>query len=1203
MVLPTLVSTEWGRLQTLKLINAFIPGKISCSNLEIGWFTDQWIQEVELKDAQDHTLFKMANLRIQAPLYRFFLPQPLIEHVSLESPWLSLEEDACGHTNLEKALYRVNPCETASQASLLASLPDITLAWGTKQRIVLRAPFRGTLALTDGFFSFRKEEGPATELSHLEALCTSFKDQGVLDVSLKGQSQRAEIKGNFELSFHVVGLSRRGYFHLFRQETKTKEMTAHLQLDHWPVALLDELLLPSALSGLGTEALGPSLSLNADLRSGNPGLQAVVSLQSLQAEGDVMLTASGQALVLSAPSKFTWKVTPAFVANALERLGSVQDQQARLVLTQQASVSLVLDDLTLPLEEGTPMIDKMACHGHLLFDPLQLTSQEGNLFTLPSLSGTLSTDHLEQELVVDVHTLSHRNDPRPYIAFTGKLSDWLSKAQCSWEGLHWPLQVFDALAGTHEFLMTSFGPTMDVRGSCFKEEDHVNFSMRLAGDHVQADINATTDDGKRWHIVAPTTLSYELTPAVLQKLAPSLPALDRSSNFRMVVDPFSFSMHRFSLSKLFFQGSLEISSLPLFSQKIHLPPTATRLSMRWQVNGPNNLIAASFSNHPEASPTVFKGRMEAKEWLAPAGVDFSQASFNATLSLRAVPSEWMAVLIGDNALSALLDKELDVTLAVDRQAQKAAFVNLKVKGESLDLEGNYLVDEEGLSQPASCPTKASMTLSPLQFQEWQNRKGWNVSDEDHQPDATFNWTMTHPTQVQWVMNSFCWPIFAAPTGSSPLCGLQGLQLDSALTIDRLTLVDASGQQQAELRDFSMTLQSAGVEERLQFTLKGETQSLSPAGSSKGFLDFKGALDHWMTPRGEVDTRSLSARLTGEVSHFPVPLLVRLFSVPPGAFEPLDALLGSTVDIQLSSRLDAMRGVTSVKVQGQHSRLNIDAEIANGYLTLTQPLEGTIDVTPELSKHFLNFLNPLLVTAVASDHPISIRIEPANFRLPVAFWALEEVEIGSATIDVGRVTATEGGSLSSLLQFLKQGRSGHHSLWFTPQYLSLHQGILHVERVDYLIDDALRIATWGQVDLLKDKVDITVAVMASTLGRAFHLTALPQSDMLLLHMRGSTSHPRIDTKQVASNIATLITKHHANQSVPFLKDILSLLTGPSNKNVPPPTASPFPWEQDADWQERTGGRADSYESQPNSAPKPTHLEDKAKSLLKNFLKHL
>ena len=69
-LLPTIVSTDWGRKQVVNWINHSIPGKVEIRSLSLNWGKGQVFEGVLLKDPEGQSVLGLEKFSTEATLWQ-----------------------------------------------------------------------------------------------------------------------------------------------------------------------------------------------------------------------------------------------------------------------------------------------------------------------------------------------------------------------------------------------------------------------------------------------------------------------------------------------------------------------------------------------------------------------------------------------------------------------------------------------------------------------------------------------------------------------------------------------------------------------------------------------------------------------------------------------------------------------------------------------------------------------------------------------------------------------------------------------------------------------------------------------------------------------------------------------------------------------------------------------------------------------------
>ncbi|MBF8263366.1 MAG: hypothetical protein HW387_1031 [Parachlamydiales bacterium] len=301
-------------------------------------------------------------------------------------------------------------------------------------------------------------------------------------------------------------------------------------------------------------------------------------------------------------------------------------------------------------------------------------------------------------------------------------------------------------------------------------------------------------------------------------------------------------------------------------------------------------------------------------------------------------------------------------------------------------------------------------------------------------------------------------------------------------------------------------------------------------------------------------------LRGELIDFPTLAIGRILSARYSFDENLlIKILGNTINLQGSASKSENNGLIDLTFNAPNLDLTVHGNLENDDLTIRQPVIATFRLTPELSVWILKDINPLFITGIEAKSPLHLRIEPSRFRCPLSSFHLQHLQIGQGTLEMGRIHCQNTGALSSLIGLLKERSSSGSMIdvWFTPLQFSFINGELKTGRMDALINESIRICTWGNINLIDDQMDMILGLTAETLKNSFGIKNLPAEYVLKIPLTGSTRNPSLATGSATAKIAALLaaqkTTHH------WLSGSILGIFSQTEGNVPPPNR-PFPWEQ-------------------------------------------
>lgn len=272
---------------------------------------------------------------------------------------------------------------------------------------------------------------------------------------------------------------------------------------------------------------------------------------------------------------------------------------------------------------------------------------------------------------------------------------------------------------------------------------------------------------------------------------------------------------------------------------------------------------------------------------------------------------------------------------------------------------------------------------------------------------------------------------------------------------------------------------------------------------------------------------------------------------------LDQVLGSVLDVSGTINFSQGRGNLDLNLSSPNFQTRLLGSIQNNALMLSEPLTASFRLTPEASALLLK--DPR--ASFASETPITLRVDPKDFYYPLPF-SLEKLKIHKATLDLGKVRCPNNPSLSMVMILLKAdalARASEVTAWFSPVTFQIDQGLFEMGRMDCLLSNTIHLCGWGRVDLLKNRLQLTLGLPADTLRQAFAIKSVDDQYVLKIEVRGTCQEPEIVKGPAVAKIAALVAAGQLPK-----KGLLGELTDffpklKMDKDVPP-AKRPFPWEK-------------------------------------------
>ncbi len=376
--------------------------------------------------------------------------------------------------------------------------------------------------------------------------------------------------------------------------------------------------------------------------------------------------------------------------------------------------------------------------------------------------------------------------------------------------------------------------------------------------------------------------------------------------------------------------------------------------------------------------------------------------------------------------------------------------------------------------------------------------------------------------------------------------IQGSSFTLKLSSQPIQIKNLNDGRTLSLQSINGNIHSANLADRVDFTLH-EAQGL-------GILDITGVIT-------ETFTDAPGLQLSLDAQNFPTAILAAAFP-PEKEMEPkLYALLGSSFNADIKANVQKMNGPVQANIKGTNFDVNLNGQVRNTILTLSKPLVANLNLSKEVGDTILNTFVPLLNSANRAEQPIRLTINPAGFQLALKDFSLINTQIPSGSVELNRIYFSKEGKLAQILNLLNFKTGNEFSVWFTPLYFKMENGVFQLYRLDMLVADQYPIATWGSVNFLEDYVNMQVGLTGRSIVGSLGPLPLPRNYMLNLPLRGPVSNPRLDMTRVAAKLSSLAAMVTGPQGI-IVGALIDLASGSMTDPVPEPTTKPLPWEVDA-----------------------------------------
>ncbi len=685
-------------------------------------------------------------------------------------------------------------------------------------------------------------------------------------------------------------------------------------------------------------------------------------------------------------------------------------------------------------------------------------------------------------------------------------------------------------------------------------------SLQVSGEPLQASLaGAFNPNSKEFTLTKPLTIQATVDTALLKALSPSAPQLAKPAVVVLSVDAMTIPL---SGPLLKAKGQLSTQQIIFVGQTPDKQIALQNLTLPFQWDSKAKTAALQL-NAQVKNPSGDSGTMQgqfALSNLAP-GFNLSTAAINGTLDLQNISAAFLDAFAGKQKLSAIagptFSSKITLQSASDKQNVALKWVSANVKADAA-----FVVDR-----------------TSLRLQGNNNQLTWTLTPESYR---AFDALMTGPTKgmapfdlkepstFTITLSKMVLPV-ATKQSRIPdvVFDMNALQLTANGTNPKLTFYDKSSQETIQLSGLSFSLNKSAAQGPLSLSLDSDVVTQGTA-AKNGSISVAGRIEPTRNAQGAFDISQLTGNLQLKAQQFPSRVL-DLFARAKGRTDfPFTTLFGNVINAALSLDLKKFSGPVSLNLNTPLTRASVNGTLVNGALMLSDPIYAQLKITPEVSRLVLKEVNPLNLSYIYSEDPITLEIPAQGFYLPLYPTNLAKIAIPEATIELGKIFCRNEGNVNITLGLLKTQKFDKNSdlmLWFAPIDFSIKQGFANIGRTEILLANTYDICVWGKIDLLQKYVDMVLGLTAQTLSQAFGIKNLPENYVLTLPMKGPADNVQINTGKATAKVALLLAWQQQNiggaiggTAGAIVGGLINkLATLPDSDAKVPPAKHPFPWE--------------------------------------------
>lgn len=1023
------------------------------------------------------------------------------------------------------------------------------LLWGgrTFNRTVLQSPymvlpeskgeshgipkFKSTLLIDNGTFVFASENNAPAVISNLNVKQTSDGK----NLEIKASTTQGSITGFVQVEAILA-----------------PQIKAKVHVQNFPTSLIDNFFQDT----LPTLAIGPYINLDLDLES-DEGQSLLIhgSVHSANLDASVDGVTQNGKFILNPSTHLDFTVTPLLFKQLID-----QEHRGEWELASKADLTIRFEKGEFPITKGTRFYQPLALEATAHLDRMELHHANFGGYSLNQFDiSVMSAGNLQLAFQGEIQG-------KESTVLTGNLSLSPKGAlQFDYTCNGFPVTLLELVsAQLEEKIRLLLGGKFDAQGTGSFISKRLDTKLQLSSPqsqvlgHIEGNLSELNFDLKgAYHVkgekakVIGKTIDYALTGiGKFHGKCLSIPYITG----KVFNQHFDFDVRgqigeekkNLSLDQIQLIALGTIKELPIGED---LPlPVLEKGSVYIQVDGSKNLITGNIDS------SAAQANIEIHRFIQNDTLSFKDADILFTCNLNDFPV---------NAISPFIADELDLGLFIGNtltlsssgsytpQAQPRLSLDLNAQGSGFATKLSVSLDS-ALVVKQNSPSYIYWELTPQRYIALGHY--FDIQSE-HSP--TF--ILTKPTQIALNITQFTCP-------TTPLQGFSDFLCQSGfvgnLEIGTTTFRNEQTDETLAFKQITGSIQGENFSEAIDVSLTGSV-SASTIPKEKSEFSFTGQMLNFWTKSCKFNRSGLSVKGELNLNLIPVKQILGLVPLDHETRVVAQAILGQFINAKIHGEISQLAGPLTIDIKSSNFKAVLPLQLQGNALYLRDYVDAEISLTDAINETFLKDINPLLITGAYSNHPLKLYIDPKGFVLPIKHYSLEKVQIGKAILDLGKIQVRNGGQIETLMEFLHTSEvtpEGMMEAWFTPIFINLQNGVASYKRFDALIAGNVHIAMWGGVNLINQKVKMTLAIAPTTLYQRFNISGLTRKDMFQVKMRGTTDHLKLDWSAAKTRIAFIIARNAGGHIGSIVGGLIEqLVSSMGDEPVPPSTTDPLPWE--------------------------------------------
>lgn len=322
--LPSILSTNMGKTQAVRLFNNQIPGTLSVESVSLSWIGSQIFKGVSLKNLEGEPVLTLDSFRTETPLIKFLFSGPGIGKTELKNLTLNIVEEYPEVTNLQQAL---------GNKKLKFK--------GKKNDVIIRLPLTEIALKSTKPRNFRRPT--PIVFQNVDLLIDSATFEKPIVFKVKGETKQGDLLGKFDIDAKFLsGMAMKWQFN------RKANVAVKADISNFPVDMLDLVLTldQPELHGIMRDILGERISMAIDQSLSEMDGALLIKTESPNSEINLIAAMEDGKYILRNSGKISFLLTPEF----FDRIASRGRTTSLLRLAKPTQTTITIDDLALPID-------------------------------------------------------------------------------------------------------------------------------------------------------------------------------------------------------------------------------------------------------------------------------------------------------------------------------------------------------------------------------------------------------------------------------------------------------------------------------------------------------------------------------------------------------------------------------------------------------------------------------------------------------------------------------------------------------------------------------------------------------------------------------------------------------------------------------------------------------------------------------------